>query len=151
MVFQAGSTRFVLLVRDIAIKVARPMIIPRLRSKKQLDWARFCQIVQHAAVDGIIANLEEASCSKTTEDARLARTIFCFLGIINIQRRGTQIEAKDLGKAPFREYAHLHKDLCKIEHFGWIDGRICYLDYGCKLVNDIVFNREAVSEHKLAF
>jgi hypothetical protein len=133
--FSYGSTRWVFCIGDLAFKIARPMIIPRLRSKKRLDLERLIQILRSAIVDGIVANLEERRFYKANPDKKVAPTLFSLLGVVNICRRGTIIKEEDLQKCPFRESSYFHKDLKKVEHFGWIDGEIYLLDYGFRPIN----------------
>jgi hypothetical protein len=154
MLYEYGTTRVVFFCGNFAIKFLR--FRPFRIINRFLHWRKRGAIVEQlvsidpsipvAAVKyitgGLRGNLEERRFYKEHPELPLAPTLFTFLGLVNIQRRGEKIEESDLFKCPFREFAHLEKDLRKVEHFGWIDGKIHLLDYGTVRVNDLIAQRQ---------
>jgi len=150
MTFSHGSTRSVFCVGDVAVKFAR--IRPIRLFFRFFHWqknggvANKLSTISRSRVDaillvisgGIIGNIEEYWFCREHPDLPLAKTIFSFFGLFNIQVRGRQVKEEELHLCPFREYAHREYDLRRTEHFGWIGDRSCLLDYGTHRINALV-------------
>lgn len=154
MYFAYGSSRYVLCIGNIAIKVARFDQLFRHIFRYfywQKNGGAMRRIVgtygsplfllTQILFGGILSNLEERDFYKRNKELPVAPTFFSLFGLVNIQARGKRLRNKDLTVCPFREYAHLEVDLRKPEHFGQIDGRICLLDYGHVGVNNLIAPR----------
>ena len=154
MTFDYGTTRFVFCVGGVAIKIAR--IHPVRWMFRFFYWKKRGGVTKKLSTiatsrvkailmviaGGIIGNIEEYWFSHQHPELPIARTIFSFFGLVNIQVRGKPIKEEELPLCPFREYAHLEYDLRRIEHFGWINGRGCLLDYGTHHVNVLLAELE---------
>jgi hypothetical protein len=152
MLFDYGTTRFVLCIGDVVIKIPRIKVIYWIN--RLWLWKKNGEIVQKFSTvgstkrlsalkhlfAGVTANLEEVRFYRKYPHLPLAPTLFSFLGLINIQTRAKLIEKEDLVLCPFRQLAKGQErlgpvDLNKPENFGRIGGAIYLLDYGNKELN----------------
>jgi hypothetical protein len=131
MMFRYGTTRYVLCVGGVAVK------IPRIRI---ISWTNHFSMLK-CLFAGISANLEEARLYRKCPHLPIAPTLFSLFGLVNIQTRAQPVIHDELVLCPFRELVKKRerletKDLNKVEHFGRIDHiGICLLDYGNKKLN----------------
>jgi len=147
-----GSTRFVVCIGNIAIKVARVKFIywtlrflhfrkhgGVMNKMSTMNTAHHFSVLRHLFA-GVTANLEEVRFYREHPHLPLAPTILS-LGLINIQVRGRSLKMADLSACPFRKLAKDHKhlrpiDLNKVENFGRLgNGQIVLLDYGNRELN----------------
>ena len=146
MRFCKGATRWVLLIGSVAIKV--PRLRPgrwflrfffwgsRGKIKERLEGRfrrSFLDAVWNYVGSGIIANIQERTCTQIMPQLKIAPTLFSFFGLINIQVRGRPIRESDLSECPFRDMLALHpkfKDLNSIRNFAWINGELYLVDAG---------------------
>lgn len=150
MIVAYGSTRFVFSVGDVVIKIAR--IRPFRWVSRFFYWKGNGGVTQKLQTinqsrtlailyyffNGVLANLEEYRFYNRYPNKQIAPTFFSFFGLVNIQAKGTPIKRYDLPNCPFREFAGTEIDLSNVQHFGWIEGRICLLDYGNGQVNNLL-------------
>ncbi len=138
-----GCTRCVILIGDIAIKIAlfRPIACLRslLRPCDRTVGERLRQYHSNPAIaaskrifHGIFANLNEYSLYRQYPNLDLVPTLFSFFGLINIQVRGESIMEAEIKQCPFRDIAaqYPYSDLNKSKNFCRINGKIYLADYG---------------------
>lgn len=145
MYFSYGSTRFVILIGGIVIKIARlrpiwPFYrfihykrrkVVRSRLRRHHDDLRLAVI--RYFLSGIIANLNEYRFWTEQPCFPLAPTIFTFLGLINIQTRGEIVTPEEIKMSPFGQIQAAYPDfidLHKTSNYCKIGGEICLADYG---------------------
>lgn len=151
MYFAHGGSRHVLCIGNVAIKMARfDTLFHQIRRyfywrknggagrRIKAEYGSPLFLISQMLFGGIWSNIEERRFSKRHRNLPIAPTYFSFLGFVNIQARGKPIAAEELDVCPFREHAYRKIDLRKAEHFGWINGRICLLDYGSPAVNGLI-------------
>lgn len=142
-----GFTRFVVLVGDYAVKIARPR-----------PWQVLRRLIRHAIQGNVRARLTERYGSPFVGGLRylflgvLANTIENTLwrevgeswmvptlwscGIVNIQKRGRPISLHELDtEHPFRSELvlmpeEMREDLSSVKNFCRLDGRVLLCDYG---------------------
>ncbi len=148
-----GSSRIVVRMGDVVIKIAKIRLISpflvliRLCKKDELskaqrrvgtgvcDWMR--RLFHHVFIEGVSGNLEEYRFYKRNLKEPLAATLYS-IGIVNIQVYCTPIKQQEIRFCPYKHISNQHVDLSKTEHYGWVNGRVCFLDYGNKEVNLII-------------
>ncbi len=119
MRFAHGATRWVVLTRRYAIKIARFRIVRRA-GLRSLAW-------------GIWANRAEYRLYKQHGSSLLAPTLLTIGWIINVQRRGEQAKEEDLQKHYFWNILKgtpLGNEVLRAEQFCIIDTQVCLADYG---------------------
>ncbi len=143
-----GTTRFVVLVGRVAIKVARPRPLWVLR-RLLVYWVTGVanpRLLAYAddplksgfrhLFAGVVANWREYQLWRESPRSFLVPTVCSFWGIVNVQKRGEKIRKDDLAELhPFRALllnlpADAIGDMTKAENFCHYEGRVCLVDYG---------------------
>lgn len=151
--FSWGTTRFVVLVGPIAIKIARirPLRMVQRFIKHQINGevkAKMCHFSENpfiAAVKYVFAgpfvNWSEYRLYQSSLEPFFVPTNWSFGGMVNIQRRGTAVTQEELdahhpfGKMALEEMPEvMRKDMTRADNFCWYDGHLCLIDYGGKEV-----------------
>ena len=143
-----GATRFVVLVGKVALKFprVRPLhsllrLFCHMRNKevsKKLQSHGQTPIVGglRYVFGGIVANWNEHRVWKNFAYDILAPTWFSLFGLVNVQRRGTEVDQQELDlRNPFLPYldridSDLERDITNSRNFCRLNRRIIIHDYG---------------------
>ncbi|HEY4502884.1 MAG TPA: hypothetical protein VJC14_00380 [Candidatus Paceibacterota bacterium] len=147
MQFKSGTTRYVLCVGGVVIKIARIKVLywakrllhfrdegVLLKKVNTTKAAQKFAALKHLFC-GVTANLEELRTYKNYPKLPLAPTLFSLFGFVNIQVRGAPIKANEMVACPFREIAGRHIDLGYPENFARVNGRLVLVDCGHNELN----------------
>lgn len=152
MQLRLGTTRAVLLVGPYAIKFIR--IRPLFPFIRLLVWAKEGRLMRTFRLRsseygdpvrgylatgpllGLIANLNEYRLYRRFPSGPFAQTFFSFLGIINVQRRGSAVTDEELPRMLFGYRLEDMPDLdLRHVNFCRIDGSVVLADYGNEKLN----------------
>lgn len=148
--FSWGTTRLVVLVGPVVIKVARIRLFRMIRRLVE-HWVNCkVRVRLHAFAEnpfiaglkyicaGTIANWSEYRLWQDSPQSFFVPTIWSFGGIVNLQKRGASVSQAELNTShPFKERLatmpeDLLRDLTKAANFCRYEERICLFDYGGK-------------------
>ncbi len=158
MRFALGGTRFVILTRRWAIKVAHPRLYrlycgfmrrytrKEIRLRLEEESPHVCVAIMKCMMLGVICNLNEWRFSRQYKNADVEPVIFSLWGLINIQARGEPVREDELASCPFQneiERDHSRHTSCDIDvahQFARFNGHVRLIDYGN--TSSVVFLQE---------
>ncbi len=146
----SGNTRLVVLAGPFAFKIAKIRLRYPLQraidickakkaSEKFAEWRRerdqgIASVIVRAVFGGIYANLAERRRFLEHPDAELVPTLLTFGGLVNVQKRGNNIDDLAINSHPLLRSITvstvLGQDLSRPEQYCTIDGKLLLADYG---------------------
>ncbi|GEM_PF-3377695 len=146
MTFSYGTTRFVILTENFAIKFARFRLFRlayrglylSLRGKavkrsRELFGNPWLGILKYL-LQGVTANVDEYRFYREFPNLAIAPTLFTLFGLVNIQMRGEAVREAEIDECPFQEFADKPGMDLNADEYCRINGTIYLADYGNPLV-----------------
>jgi len=164
MLFQKGTTRFVLVFTKLGFVIKLPIIKfgniwSGVKYTKKYGWKASSEIwkievtSQHSPfysmIMGIIANRLEWYFWRKTKHPLLQPTWFSAFGLINIQKYGKPLQYREIGwlgmnmQVVTNQTSHAHvrgHTLGEANNYTSVNGQLRLLDYGSKNVWPVILN-----------
>jgi hypothetical protein len=151
----SGKNRAVILIGPYAVKIAKLNLSYSLRRtvdilrsgqtrEKIVEWKRdrnlsLLGVVCESLFCGVMSNMREYYCSRNHSDFELMPTLWTFLYLVNVQRRGiVATERTKLGHPLFRllpRTERIRLDIDRPEQYCWHGGRLLLVDYAHPDIN----------------